>query len=353
MSHELFREGGPYRVRKTGHDSYEMSISIPPGPDGMLARECPRQDCSPAYFRVRPGTGITDSQIQAFCPYCRHSAKPSEFFTKAQVEYAKDTVSDEVTGAVEGMIRDALDLGPSGRKKIDGGLFSMEISFNPDRRTPPSRPIEEELRRDLTCPGCGLEHAVFGLATWCPDCGADLFLEHVRKEFEVVGKILAAIPDRRTALGARVAARDAENALEDTVSIFETVLKIMTSRHLLAKGQSHQEAVQIFYKTVRNTYQNVGSASQTFKELLGAELFQGFDDAERQELDSVFAMRHPIAHNLGIVDRRYLDRVRSGELEGREISANPGRIERTMKLAQRVLEQAYARVFAPAATPGS
>jgi ribosomal protein S27E len=52
----------------------------------------------------------------------------------------------------------------------------MEMSYKPGH-LPQIRPtIEEELRRDVTCPKCGLEHAVFGLASWCPDCGAIFFL---------------------------------------------------------------------------------------------------------------------------------------------------------------------------------
>ena len=313
----------------------------------MVARECPHPDCSPAYFRIRPGTGLSGPQTSAYCPYCRQSGEPQTFHTKAQIEYAKKVVAHEAKNAVENMIRETLDLGPSGRKKIGGDFLSIELSFQPSQQVRPSSPVEEELRRDLTCPHCGLEHAVFGLATWCPDCGADLFLEHVRNEFAVIRRILAEIPNRRQSLGARVAARDAENALEDTVSVFEAVLKIMVSRHLLAKGRSSSEVDEALSRVVRNTFQNVSTAAETYKSLLNADLFEGISDGERTELDKVFAMRHPITHNLGIVDRKYLERVRSGELRGREVSADPDRIVNAITIAERVLEGAYLRAFPP------
>lgn len=79
------------------------------------------------------------------------------------------------------------------------------------------RPVEEELRRDLRCNACGLDHAVFGLATSCSDCGQDMFLQHVAAEFGVIDKILSDAPDRRQRLGPRVAARDLDNALEDVL----------------------------------------------------------------------------------------------------------------------------------------
>jgi hypothetical protein len=80
---------------------------------------------------------------------------------------------------------------------------------------PPVRPPQEEvLRRDVTCP---LEHTVFGLARWCPDCRAEMFLTHVEQEVAVITKILAAVTARRDTVGPRVATRDLENALEDKI----------------------------------------------------------------------------------------------------------------------------------------
>jgi hypothetical protein len=61
-----------------------------------------------------------------------------------------------------------------------------------------SKPIEEELRRDITCPTCGLAHAIFGLATWYPDCGTDIFLKHVDAEFDVILKSFSAVDARKT-----------------------------------------------------------------------------------------------------------------------------------------------------------
>ena len=88
MTHKLFQSGGPLGVRDLGNDQYQMHITIPNDPDGRLARECPNSECSPAYFKVKPGTGISGGQTLAYCPYCRHGAKPNEFATREQVRYA-------------------------------------------------------------------------------------------------------------------------------------------------------------------------------------------------------------------------------------------------------------------------
>ncbi len=61
---DLFMPGGPHNIKRTGPDQYSMSISLPKDTDGMHARECPSEVCSPAYFKVKPGTGITQGQSE-------------------------------------------------------------------------------------------------------------------------------------------------------------------------------------------------------------------------------------------------------------------------------------------------
>lgn len=351
MKDDLFREGGPHRVRRTGRHEYQMSIALPQDQRGMVGRECSREGCSPAFFKVKPGTGITEEQEIAYCPYCRYDGPPTAFHTRAQQDYARRVVENEAVEAVQRMLGDALGLGPSGRKKLGGGMFSVEMSLQRAPRRHVSRPLEEELRRDIRCATCGLEHAVFGLAFWCPDCGTDLFLDHVHEELEVTRHILDAVDDRRAALGARVAARDVENALEDTVSLFESVLKIVTRRVLLARGLSEEQVDETFRRHVRNTYQSVGSAAATFQAQVGLELFAGPDEARRAALAGVFEKRHPITHNLGVVDRNYLRRARSGELEGREVRVTTEEVREAVDIAEAVLRDAYTRTASPG-TPG-
>ena len=343
---ELFRRGGPHNIRKTGHDQYTMNISLPADAEGVIGRECPSEDCSPAYFRVKLGTGITgDGYDKAFCPYCRIEAEPNDFTTKAQVDYGKRIVENEVMEGIDRMMQDALGLGPSRKKKIGGDFLSIEMSYKPPRKKHVGRPFEEELRRDVLCPNCSLEHSVFGLATWCPDCGADIFVQHVQAELEVLRKMLGHVEQRREELGPRVAARDVENALEDAVSIFEAVLKLVTRRHLREQGESDEDIEKAFKKKVRNTYQSVSRGAALFEELLGFPLFDGVEPRKVDQLEETFEKRHPITHNLGILDRKYLDKVRSGELEGREVHVTAAEVESAVEFVAQTIERAYQRAF--------
>jgi len=346
---ELIRPGGPHNIKRNGPDQYSMTISIPKDADGMIARECPSKVCSPAYFKVKPGTGIVQGQNEAFCPYCFLKDEPNNFTTKRQIEYAKELATREVIDGVDRMITDALDLGPSGEKTLGGGLLSLKISYKAGSKPPIWRPFEEVLRRDLICPKCSLDHAVFGIATWCPDCGSDIFLTHVLKEYQVVRLILSDVENRRERLGARVAARDIENALEDTVSIFEAVLRAATRRHLRATFSS-EETEDILKKRIANKYQSITLAGDVAQQEFGVSLFSILSTDEYETLKFIFEKRHPITHNLGIVDRKYLDRVASGELEGRDIRVSIEEVSQAIDLSLKVLNDFYPKVFTSAIT---
>ncbi len=342
MSDSLFREGGPHRIKRVGRDRYHIGIDTDAN-DGMVGREC--QSCETSYFKVKLGTGITEGQTVAFCPYCRQSAEPGDFLTAAQGRHALDIAMNEAQHGVEQMIKKAFGLGPTGQQTFGGGFLSMKMSYKPGRRRAVGRLVEEELRRDVRCPHCDLEHAVFGLAFWCADCGVDIFLTHVETEFEVVRKMLAAVESRRKELGPRVAARDIENSLEDTVSIFEGVLKAIIRRELSQQGKDEDEVEEILTKRVGNRLQNVKSAGETFRKVTGTELFEEVPEEDVAAARLTFEKRHLVTHNLGVVDRKYLNKAESRETEGREVRLDSKEVSLAIDFAYRVISNVYVRMF--------
>lgn len=345
MGNSLFKEGGQHSIERTGQDEYTMSVPIPTDADGFLGRECPDAACSPGYFKVKPGTGITEGQEEAYCPYCRRVSEPGSFITKAQVEYSKNIVVREAEKGISDMIESALGLGPSRKKRLGGGFLSVEMTYKPGRLSQVRPLLEEALRRDVGCPICGLEHAVFGLANWCPDCGSDVFLVHAETEFAVVKSMLSDVERRREQLSARVAARDVENALEDTVSIFEAVLRAMTRRYMKNSGVSDEKIEDSLKKRVGNRYQSVQRASEVCRQEFNVELFEHCSEKEVEAFRQTFEKRHPISHNLGIIDRQYLQKVRSGELEGRDVPVAVEEIERAIAFSIKVLRNLHSRLF--------
>lgn len=348
MSKSLFRSGGPLNIRRVSGNRYTANITLSPDEDGLLARSCSDAACAPGYFKVKGGTGITTPQERAYCPYCAKQAPPNDFATPAQIEYAKALMVEEAKDGVNRLVKDTMGLDASGRRKLASGFISMEMRFEPMRKRHVRRPVEEELRRDLTCPHCGLVHAVFGLAFTCPDCGTDIFLTHVHEELQVVAKILGAVPERRSALGARVAARDVENALEDVVSIFETTMKLVTRKILLQRGTAPEVVASTLSKEVKNKFQSTRLGAELYTKLIGGDLFGCLTDTERQALDHTLEKRHPITHNLGVVDRKYLERAASSAAEGSEVRVTPEEVLAAVAWVERVIASTY-----PAQSPGA
>jgi hypothetical protein len=342
MSRKLFQSGGPLNFEDLGADQFRASITLPRDEDGRLGRECPDATCSPGTFKVKPGTGITGGQTVAYCPYCRHEEAPEDFATKEQQRYAKDLVMREAQRGVDGMIRDAFGLGPTGKKKFGNGLISMEISLKSSPLPYVRPPAEDEVRRDVICPGCGLDHTVFGLATWCADCGADIFLTHVAAELAVVRSMVSDIDRRRAVLGPRVAARDLENCLEDAVSIFEAAMKALTRRHLAAVGHPPED-VDARLKKIANAFQNITRTGDVLRDQLG---LAAVPEVPWANLSTAFEKRHPITHNLGVVDRKYLERAQASDREGREVGISALEVNTTLDQVLAAVSAVHERLFA-------
>lgn len=345
MSTSIFREGGPYNARRTGSSQYTFSIPVPSDQLGRVARTCPNPECTPGYFKVKTGTGINGKQVQAYCPYCCHNADPNDFTTLEQIRYAKEILVREAHKGIDRVLQEGLGLNSSGRKHYGGGMFSMKLSYKPGSLPHVWHPMEEEIQRAVICPYCGLDHAVFGLAVWCPDCGSDIFMVHVEAEYAVVKTMLGDIDRRRKELGPRVAARDVGNCLEDVVSIYEAVLRILLIRRLKVDGTS-QEEVDAILKRIGNRLQNIDRSVEIYQNQLGILISQEVDKDSIDQLRVIFEKRHPITHNLGIVDRKYLERVISAEKEGKEIRVNQQEIHNAIDISLKIFHGVYHRLFA-------
>jgi hypothetical protein len=105
------------------------------------------------------------------------------------------------------------------------------------------------------------------------------------------------------------------------------------------------EVDKILDKSVRSQFQNPDVASRLWLEHLGIPLF---DDVPRNvvaTMNRTFAKRHPITNNLGVVDRKYLERVESGELHGREVRVSVAEVEAALDATSTVLTNLYRRLF--------
>lgn len=334
INRALQRQG----LNRVEGDTY--NLPLPTDEQGRTGRECKNPNCSPAYFLVKGGTGIQEVQATSFCPYCRHEDAPNNFYTREQMRYLKDNVKQAGAQAIGDALQAALG---GGKKRYGGGPLSFEVSLKRSSFRPIRKPIEENLKRCLICPHCGLDHAVFGLAFWCPDCGRDLFLDHVRGEFQVIKAVLDDVDRRRKELGERIAAKDIENCLEDVVSTFEAVMKIVVRRSL-EKAVMPPEEINKALKKVGNAFQNHSRAEATAKEHLHVALWSCLSKQESDFLRAIFEKRHPITHNLGVVDKKYIERAMPLEQEGREVRVYEQELLDLIEICQKVIDTTYRSI---------
>lgn len=333
MTRDYFRTGGPFNAERPDPHHIRLSVPIERDEYGRVARKCPNELCSPGYFTVMYGTGIMGPQDEVYCPYCRTAGDPRAFFTKEQLRYMKEVLFHEVGHAVQRMLKDSCRKGASA------------LTFTPGRVPNVRRPFEDEVQRNVVCPHCGLDHAVYGLATWCPDCGKDIFLTHVEAEYTVIRAMLDDLDRRRENSGIRIAARDLENCLEDVVSIFEAVLKALLTRHQRQKDATEEDILTLLDKKVRNRFQNVNQATEIVACLMGQDLFAGFSVETVSQLTSIFEKRHPVTHNLGVVDRKHIARTLNAGTEGRDVHITKEEILTSIGVSLQVLANLHMRLF--------
>ena len=123
----------------------QVKVSIPTDEAGTLGRECPNAECE-GYFKIQPGTGLQGERLPCHCPYCGHEAGQDQFFTKAQVEYAKSVVLHKVTGA---LLKDLKALEFDHRPR---GGFGIGISLKVTGSSSPIRQYREmQLETEVVC----------------------------------------------------------------------------------------------------------------------------------------------------------------------------------------------------------
>lgn len=266
----------------------QFSIAIPPDEEGLVGRECPMVECE-GYFKLQPGTGLTGRNLPTHCPYCGHVAASNNFFTKAQIEYAKSVALRKVTDA---LVKDLKGLEFNNRSRGGFGIsLSMKVSGSP-------RPIrfyrEKKLETEVVCNNCTLRYTIYGVFGFCPDCGVHNSQQILNKNLELVEKILAVAETQDQ----QIAKQLIENALEDCVSAFDGFGR-ETCRVFASKAAKPEKAAEI-------RFQNILGARDRVKEQFNVDFAacSTFDDWKH--VLRAFQKRHLLAHKMGVVDEGYL-----------------------------------------------
>jgi hypothetical protein len=294
-----------------------VSVSIPKDERGFVGRECPNADCE-GYFKIKPGTGLTGTNLPCHCPYCGHTAGHDHFWTREQIEYAKSVAARQVADAV------LKDLKQLEFKQRPRGPFGIGISLELKRGQPvPIRYYREKrLETEVVCDNCTLLYAIYGLFAFCPDCRAHNSLQILLKNLDLVLKQV----DLASNIGNEDLRRHLiEDALENCVSAFDGFGR-ETCRVRGSKSTDPKRAESF-------SFQNVDRASERLRDLFGVDFQSAVDASEWSAVRVAFMKRHVVAHRSAIVDDQYL--VETGDpmaVVGRRIPLDEGEVRRLVDL---------------------
>jgi hypothetical protein len=309
-----------------------LEIPIAKDDEGMLGRECPQDACL-GYFKIKLGTGLTGADLPCHCPYCGHVDGHNRFWTRDQIAYAKSVALRKVTEAFRADLkRLELDHKPQGAFGIG---FSLKLQ--PGIPVPLHQYREKELETRLTCEGCSLEYAIYGVFGFCPDCGQHNSLQILRVNLELARKELslaASLEDQA------LAAHLVEDALENCVSAFDGYAR-EACRISASKATDPAKAASL-------SFQNLRRAADRVTVLFGIRLDEPVTSADWGAAKLAFSRRHLLAHKAGVIDQQYLDDTgQPPSLLGRRVQIVPADVEHLIDVVLAIGEGLNVRLPRP------
>jgi hypothetical protein len=103
--------------------------------------------------------------------------------------------------------------------------------------------------------------------------------------------------------------------------------------------------IESFFGKAGNSFQSIQRSENILSSKLGLSLLQEESKDEANELSQIFEKRHAITHNLGVVDKKYLEKVRTAGKEGREVLVSTQEIARAIELSSKIFCSLHSRMF--------
>ena len=266
----------------------QITVPIEPDEQGMIGRECPRDECG-LYFKVRLETGRDTEKF--CCPYCRIEGHIRHFTTKAQLEYLGLVAGRKV---LDPMMRDFKRDAERLNRNQRGGL--IQIKFSVDYRPAPILPyLERQLETEVHCDNCAFEFSVYGVFASCPCCGRLNALKVLLNSLETAKKKLKLSDEPSLEIELR---QDfVKDALTGSVSAFDAYGKALMNR-----------SPTLFSKARPNIFQDIEGLNGYLNDQKVICLEEVIDVASWEEIKWFFQARHLYVHNAGVIDARFVSK---------------------------------------------
>jgi hypothetical protein len=265
----------------------QIHVNFPLDDEGMFGREC--LECK-QYFKVTPGTGVESSICH--CPYCSYEGGHETFWTEDQIQYGKSIAMQQaLSKIVNPMFKKLNDSFKKLERSTRNSLIKIKVTTqNPGFTFPIEYYSEKELETKVTCDGCGLIFAIFGVFSKCPGCNKtnafliyDKSLELIRRTLDIFSK--PEIPDE-------IKASSLSSIITLAISSFDGL------------GKELREVYQNrFPQKPKNLFQNILLLDESMSNLISSR-HSNFDD-----LFEWFQVRHIIEHNMGVVDNDFVAKI--------------------------------------------
>ena len=310
----------------------QVSITLPPDEKGMVGRECP--ECE-LVFNIKPGTGLKGEDLPCHCAYCGHVAAHDQFFTKAQIEYAKSIAIRHVTNQLHHQLK-RLEFNHPPR-----GAFGIGISMKVTTRPYPIRYYgERELETEVVCDQCTLLYSIYGAFAFCPDCGSHNSFTILTKNLELADKMLALAAGQ----GRDLAEQLIGDALENVVSGFDGFGRELC-RVAAPKATNPPEAEDV-------RFQNLVGASGRVQKLFAIDMTALVVANEWEFACRCFQKRHLLAHKMGVVDDDYVRATNDpAAVVGRKIQISPEDVKRLCAVMRQLGEKLVGQMLPPTRSP--
>lgn len=284
----------------------KVSVTIPLDENGMMGREC--LECE-QYFKLKPGTGLETDHCH--CPYCDYEGNADTFWTQAQLEYARSIAMQQ---AFNKIVKPQLDKLTKSFKQLEQKSKNSLIQFKVkttgnNYRFPIKYYSESELETNLTCDNCGLEFAIYGVFSNCPDCNKTNAFLIYEKSLEVIRKKL--IIFSKPEIPEDIIDISLISILTSAISVFDGL-----GKELRNKKPNH------YPSKPKNLFQNLYVLNQKLDNLI-ADKHSDFN-----KLIKYFQIRHVFEHNMGVIDSDCISRIPElSNLKGRRYKLSISELE--------------------------
>jgi uncharacterized Zn finger protein (UPF0148 family) len=319
-----------------------ISVPIKMDEEGYFDRECPNEPCLFQFKILKEDWTNLCKDEAIYCPFCGHQAPSKSWWTKEQLEGAKNQAMGQIKAVLsKGLSDGARDF----NQRQQRGLItmSMKVSGGPQFHSIVPVGAQEAMELKIQCETCATRFAVIGSAFFCPCCGHNsverTFDDSMRKvevkldNLETIRSALETQVDRDTA---ELTCRSlVETCINDCVVAFQKIMQFLHSQF-----PAHT-------KPSFSAFQKLDEGSKLWRQVCNKGYEDWLSQAEMDETTILFQKRHLLAHTEGFVDEKYLQRSRDTSYKvGQRIVVREQEVRRLLHLTRSLVSSARSQVAA-------